>query len=348
MSNVNTLSAVAKIDYNEIEEVCGSLLFPQLYSPGEVQLKRHKHRHPDCLTSNPDYIPDEMLLRRTLAWYYFPGMKPLGLHGETGTGKTELPLYICDRLNKPLYIVGVNTALMPEDLGGCKDLIATDAGVITKNNLGLAAKAYRNGGMLLLDEVDKMNAALGCSIHGLLDSKPWSVEQFGVVINKHPYFRCMATANTMGEGGHERYHTSQRMDQALRSRFGWKKTQFPDAVHELKILEKKFPMLPYGMKKEMVSLANAMRDALLGKDRQGNIDNPINAVFSTRTLVDWGKATLCFGKTALWRESLDYAFEGSIDPEHLDSVNDIIHQKLHGLIDKPVSEVVKELSSAKK
>ncbi|MFT5723882.1 MAG: cobaltochelatase CobS [Bacteroidia bacterium] len=348
MTNLTTLNTAPAINYNQLEEVCGSTLFPALYQPGEVKLKRRAHRHPDCIMSNPDYIPDETLLRRSLAWFFFPSMKPLGLHGETGTGKTELALYICDMLNEPLYIVKVHPALMPEDIEGCKDLIASEKGVVSKNSLGLAAKAYRNGGVLLLDEVDKVNAPLGCALHGLTDGKPWPIEQFNIVINKHPYFRCMATANTMGEGGHERYHTSNRMDQALRSRFGWRQTHFPDSVHELKILEKKFPMLPYGMKKEMVSLANAMRDALLGKDRKGNIDNPINAVFSTRTLVDWGKATLCFGKTAIWRESLDYAFQGSIDPEHLDSVNDIIHQKLHGIIDKTVKEVVEEYTTVKK
>lgn len=347
-STATNITTVPKIDFNVLETVCGSTIFPELYKPGEVKLKRRQNRHPDCQPSNPDYIPEETTLRRTIAWFFTPGMKPMGFHGETGTGKTELSLFIADRLNEPLYIVKVHPGLMPEDLEGNKDLTATSSGVITKHSLGLAAKAYRNGGILLLDEVDKCNAALGCSLHGIVDSKPWPIEQFSMVINKHPYFRCMATANTMGEGGHERYHTSQRMDQALRSRFGWRKTQFPDRTREMAILDKKFPKLPHGMKKKMVEVANAFRDALLGPDRDGKIDNPINCVFSTRTIVDWGVTTMSFGKNATWRESLDFAFEGSIDPEHYDSAMDIIQRVLGDTIDKTVQEVVQEFIPVKK
>lgn len=345
----NTLKTVPKINFFEMEQVCGSTLFPEIYQPGEKMLNRRKNRHPDCQISNPDYIPDEKILRRSLGWFFgFPG-KPLGLNGETGTGKTELALYIADRLNEPMYIVKVHPALMPEDLEGCKDLSPNGtSGVVTRNTLGLAAKAYRNGGILLLDEVDKCNGALGSSLHGLVEGKPWPIEQFSTILNMHPSFRCIGTANTMGEGGHDRYHTSNRLDQALRSRFGWLKTQFPDKVREMAIMDKKFPKLPHGMKKDMVKLGNAFRDALLGPNRDGNVDNPINCVFSTRTLVDWGKGIMAFGKSATWRESLDFAFQGSIDPEHYDSAKDIIQRLLANTIDKTVEEVVQEYIPVKK
>jgi cobaltochelatase CobS len=357
MTNTNVtatpLKTVPNIDFNLMEQVCGSTIFPELYQPGEVKLSRRVNRHPDCQQSNPDYIPEEMLLRRLLGWWYGFRGKALGLSGETGTGKTELALFIADKLNEPLYIIKVHPALMPEDLEGSKELVCTSGGIISKPSLGLAAKAYRNGGLLLLDEVDKSNSALGCSIHGLVENKPWPIEQFGIVLNAHPYYRCMGTANTMGEGGHERYHTSTRMDQALRSRFGWLTTHFPTKVREMAILDKKFPMFPQAMKRNMVELANAYRDALLGPAQQngtrdGNIDNPINAVFSTRTLVEWAKGTMAFGKKALWSESLDFAFQGSIDPEHVDSCDDIRQRILGTTIDKAVEDVVKEYSPVKK
>jgi cobaltochelatase CobS len=341
-------NTVTPIDFTATEQVCGSTLFPEIYAPGEKQITRTLHRHPDCQPSNPDYVPDAKTLRRVLAWYNSPKMKSLGLSGETGTGKTELALYLADKLNVPLYIVKVHDALMPEDSEGSKELTATDKGVITRNALGLAAKAYRNGGILLLDEVDKCNKAFGAALHGLLEGKPWPIEQFGVVINKHPSFRCMATANTMGEGGHERYHTSNRMDAALRGRFGWFVTHFPTQERELAILDKKFPKLPTSMRVDMIKLANAFRDALLGPSRDGKIDNPINAVFSTRTLVDWGVALMTFGKQATWRESLDFAFQGSIDPEYTDMADDIIQRILGHLIDETVDQVVQSYLPVKK
>jgi cobaltochelatase CobS len=343
-----TNNTQAKIDYMAVETVDAHSVFPEFFQPGESKVNRRINRHPDCLQSNANYIPAEKVLRRVLAWWHTPRLKPMGLHGETGTGKTELALYIADRLNEPCYIVKVHPGLMPEDLEGTKDLTASDTGVVTRNMLGLAAKAYRNGGLLLLDEVDKANAATSCSLHGLVEGKPWPIEQFNIVINQHPYFRCMATANTMGEGGHERYHTSNRMDQALRSRFGWLATVFPEPQHELAILEKGYPKLPHKMRKLMVQLANAYRDALLGPDRDGKIDNPINAVFSTRTIVHWAHYTMVFGQKAEWRESLDFAFAGSVDPEYIEECEDITQRILADLANKLVGDVVKECSAVKK
>lgn len=335
------------IDIYAMEEVCGSIVFPDFYSQGEVKLKRRVNRSVDCIPSNPDYIPDEMMLRRTLAWWFSPRCKPLGLFGETGTGKTEMLLYVADRLNEPCYINKIHPAFMPEELEGSKELVGTPNGVITRNTLGLAAKAFKHGGLLILDEVDKANAALGCSLHGLVDGKPWPIEQFSCVLNQHSMFRVSATANTMGEGGNERYHTSNRMDSALRSRFGWLKTQFPEQAREMAILQKKFPKLPNPMLKDCVRLANAFRDALLGQKRDGNIDNPINAVFSTRTLVHWCHYTMVFGLKAKWYESLDFAFQGSVDPEYVEDAKAIIQRILGNNINLTVAEVIKNYTPVK-
>lgn len=342
-----TTKQTNSVDIYAMENVCASQLFPEVYAPGEIMLKRRSNRSVDCNPSNPDYIPEELLLRRTLAWWFSPRCKPLGLFGETGTGKTEMLLYIADRLNEPTYIVKVHPGLMPEDIEGSKDLAPSEQGIISKNTFGLAAKAYRTGGLLILDEVDKTNAALGCALHGLVEGKPWPIEQFGVVLNQHSYCRIAATANTMGEGGHERYHTSNRMDAALRSRFGWMKTNFPDTAREMAILQKKFPKLPSPMVKDCVRLANAFRDALLGPARDGKIDNPINAVFSTRTLVHWCHYTMVFGLKAAWRESLDFSFQGSIDHEYIEDAQAIIQRILGTNIDMTVSDVLKSYMPVK-
>lgn len=346
MSNVQTLQQPV-IDFYEIEEVAASVIFPEVYAQGEgPKVKRRKHRHPDCVSSNPDYIPCERILKRALAWWFSPMRQAFGLTGETGTGKTELLQYIADKLNEPFYLISVHPQLTPEELEGSKDLVSTPEGVITRPTPGLAAKAYRLGGLLVLDEVDKASAPLGCALHGLVEGKPWSIPQFSLTINRHSMCRIAVTGNTTGEGGHDRYHTSNRMDQALRSRIGWMKTHYPRPDREMKILEKKFPMLPRKMVKEMVLLANAFRDALLGPVdattgiRPGNVENPINAVFSTRTLVNWASYTIAFGKDAIWRESLDFAFGGSIDSECADEGESIIQRVLDAYINLPVGDVV--------
>jgi cobaltochelatase CobS len=348
MTTTNVNAVQNQIDFYQIEEVCASLIFPDVYQPGQVKLKRRANRHPDCLPSNPDYVPDQKTLRRVLAWWFAPRLKSLGLFGETGTGKTDMLLYVADRLNEPVYLVKVHPALMPEDIEGCKDLATSPAGIVSKNSLGLAAKAYRNGGLLILDEVDKVNAPLGCALHGLVEGKPWPIEQFNVVINQHPMCRVAGTANTMGEGGHERYHTSNRMDQALRSRFGWLRCDFPDVAREMAILGRKFgKMLPTPMLRDMVKLANAMRDALLGPNRDGKIDNPINAVFSTRNLVQWANYAVAYGPDALWSESLSFALDGSVDPECEAVVKDIVQRTLGQKIEMSVADVLKSYNTPK-
>jgi cobaltochelatase CobS len=345
MSNVNT---VEKINFDEMVQMSVAQVFPEVFdntATGRVMVR--KHRHPDCVPSNPDYIPDAKTLRRVLAWWFSPMRQALGLWGETGTGKTEMLLYVADRLNEPVYMVKVHASLMPEDLEGSKELKASAKGIITADRLGLAAKAYAFGGLLILDEVDKSNAPLGCALHGLVEGKPWPIEQFSLVLNKHANCRVTGTANTNGAGGHERYHTSNRMDQALRSRFGWLQCGFPEPAHEMAILEKKFTKLPRLMRKECVHVANKLRDALLGEKRDGQVAEPINAVFSTRTLVNWCSYTMAFGPDALWGESLSFAFDGSVDPDCEQQVKDVIKLQLGDLLNKPVKEVVAHFGQVK-
>jgi cobaltochelatase CobS len=343
INNIQTTTTINSIDFNELERVDASLLFPSVYSPGESQVKRRKNRHEDCIASNGNYVPQEMVLRRCLAWWHGRQSQPLGLHGETGTGKTEMLLFIADMLNEPVYIIKTHQGLMPDDLEGSKELTQSPGGIVTTDKLGLAAKGYMCGGLIIFDEVDKGNDALHCSIHGLVEGKPWPIEQFGIVLQKHSLCRVAATANTMGEGGHDRYHTSNRMDAALRSRFGWLNVGYPDAVTELDILTGMFPKLPKPMLKTKINLANRIRDAVLGTDRKG-IDDPLGAVFSTRTLVNWCESVMCFGLSCPWSESLAFAFDGSVDPESRDSVDDIIQRVLGDLINKDLRDVLTEYS----
>lgn len=333
MTNLNIVTENTTIDYNTIEKVDAHDLFPDVFDKGEALVKRRVNRHPDCLPSNPTYVPDETVLRRTLAWWHTPQRQSLALHGETGTGKTDMLLYIADKLNEPCYIVKVNAAMMPEHLEGGKELTVQNGVSVTEDRYGPAVKAYANGGLLILDEVDKANEALQASLHGLVEGKPWPVEMFSLNIVKHLMCRIVGTANTTGEGGSEKYTTSQKMDDALRSRFGWLKTAYPDPATELEILKRNFPKLPQALQVKMVKLGNAIRSVVEAEN------SDVRAVFSTRTLVNWGHYMMVFGVKAKAIESLDFAFQGSVDPESKDTVNDIIQE----VFDDELSLTVKDL-----
>jgi cobaltochelatase CobS len=143
---------------------------------------------------------------------------------------------------------------------------------------------------------------------------------FSMTIVKHPMCRVMGTANTTGEGGSEKYITSQKMDDALRSRFGWLELKYPEPAVELEIMKINFPKLPKGLLVKMVKLANAVRTVVYAED------SDVRAVFSTRTLVNWGHYMMTFGLNATGRESLDFVFNGSVDSDSKESVNDIIQE----------------------
>jgi cobaltochelatase CobS len=341
-TTLNVVSDNTAIDYNSLELVDAHTVFPDVFAIGEIKVKRRVHRHPDCILSNPMYVPDERVLRRSLAWFHSPQRQALGLHGETGTGKSDMALYIADKLNEPVYIVKVNSSMMPEHLEGGKELTVENGVSVTRDRFGPAVKAYLNGGLLLLDEVDKANEALQASMHGLVEGKPWPVEQFSLTITKHSMCRVIGTANTTGEGGHERYITSQKMDDAFRSRFGWLEVKYPTPAVELEIMKRHYKHLPNSLMVNMVKLGTSIREVVYAPD------NDVKAVFSTRTLVNWGHYMMTFGLKAQGRESLDFVFDGSVDTDSKEAVNDITQRIFDNQLDLEVKDLLNQYQSAKK
>jgi cobaltochelatase CobS len=335
ITNINTNT---ELDLELMETVDASLLF-SCFEGGEFYVARRVNRGPDCLTSNPDYIPEANTLRKVLAWWFSPRKIALGLEGETGTGKTELLMYLADKLNEPLYIQSINGFLTPAGLEGDKSLVTGELGVITENNYSPAAKGYSKGGLILLDEIDKANEELSSSLHLMLEGKPWTLNTFKEVITQHSNCRITCTANTLGQGGHERYLSSQRLDAAVRARIGWLHQEFPTPARELEILEKKFSKLPGSILRRFVQTANDFRDALLGTDRKG-IEDPLNCVFSPRTITTWAYYAMVFGRELPLRESLEFAFFGSVDPEDKSTVESILQRRWGGDLDVAFGDLI--------
>lgn len=312
--------------------------FPEVFSPGEAAIKMFNARSERCIEANSNYVPDENLVRMFLGWQQ-TSKQPLcfGLHGHTGTGKTEFLLFVADRLNLPVYLVQCQSTLMPEDLEGFNQL----RGGETSFELGAVLQAYREGGLLILDELDKLNEAAGAYIHGILEGKPITVAQTGETILKHPNCWIAATGNTKGEGGDKWYTSSQQLDAALRARIGWLQVDYPEPSVELSILNKQFgKLLPNKLLREVINVGNTLRDAAFGTDRKGTTKS-VNVICSTRTLVNWMFYTVRFGGKTSWRTSFNYAIGGSIDPESQFEVDEVLQRLLGDLLDQPVKDVVK-------
>ncbi len=330
------------VDYSEMEQVAAQAIFPELFEQGNTaMLKRRKHRHPDCISSNSMYVPDAEMAKLALVWLMAPKqMLSLGLQGHTGTGKTELALYLADKLNLPIYIVKIHARMNPQDLEGSYVLDVENGQTVTRKEYGPAAKAYLNGGILLLDEFDKASGELTSAMHLLVEGKPWPLEMFKETIQKHDQCFCIGTANTYGAGHDERYITSNQMDSAFLSRFMWLETHYPNIVQESRILEKFAPRLPLHLRNDAIKLANAFRDAALGVNRDGNVDDPIQCIFSTRVLVAWVYYIQAFGAFRTLKQSLDSVFLKSVPADDADIANEIVYKIFGDDINKPLKEIL--------
>lgn len=333
------MSAVKPLKKTEptFKKVSAADVFPEVYAEDGPAVKIFNERSSRCVGANKNYVPDETLVRMWLAWQQAKE-QPLcfGLNGHTGTGKTEFLYWVADRMNIPVSLLQCTPSLTPEDIEGVMMLKNGE----TTFQLGSVLGAYKHGGLIILDEVDKLNEDATSYLHGILEGKPVSVSQTGEMIEKHPHCWIAATGNTKGEGGSSLYTSSQQLDAAFRSRIGWIDCHYPDAARELEILSKNFSkVLPKAMLRDAVKLANELRDLALGVERQGT-DNPVNVVCSTRTLVNWLYYTVVFGRNIRWRQSLDYTLSGSVDPESTSRVNQAIQRRLG---DKPDMEVEKVL-----
>lgn len=347
-NNVQQIDTSTQVDFNEFVTVSAHEVFPEIVdedSPMTVQMR--KHRHPDCKASNPHYVPEIDVFKSVMAWWTAPHqLLALGLYGETGTGKSELLMYIADRLNEPVYIEKVTTGLTGERFEGSTELVTDEKGNnVTRKRYGTAITGYINGGLVILDEVDKANEDLGTSLHLFAEGKPYNLSNFSETVTKHPNCRITATANTIGDGGSDRYITSQRMDSALRARFGWLSTKFLSPLEETNMLAEMYPNLPTVFIAKMVKTANVMRDALLGPNRDGDIDAPISCVFSTRTVVNWGYYTMAFGTHRSPLAALEFAFFGSVDREELPTIKSLLQRLWGDDLEKPLKNVLAEMTS---
>ena len=129
-----------------------------------------------------------------------------------------------------------------------------------------------------------------------MDGSPLCIaENGGEIIQPHPMFRFVATANTNGGGDDTGlYQGTQRQNLAWLDRFTICEVGYPDATVEKKLLSQRFPSLPETLCATMVDYANEVRKLFMGEASTGNLTNTIEVTFSTRSLLRWGDLTLRF------------------------------------------------------
>ena len=178
------------------------------------------------------------------------------LFGPTGSAKTTAVRAYAAREKLPFYSVPCNGAIEPTQLFG-KWVPTETAGQLEWMD-GPVTRLVREGGVLLVDEVNFATAAFLAVLHPLLDSRRVLslLDHEGEVIRAHPEFQVVAAYNP-------RYRGTRPLNEAFLNRFAMK---LP------------FPYLPE-VEKELVQIAPTLIDVATQLRRshdQGEINTPVS------------------------------------------------------------------------
>jgi len=132
------------------------------------------------------------------------------LVGPAGSGKTQVAVQCAEVLKRKHYSISVNEHTSKTDFMGYMD--ANGKLVVTNFR-----KAFEEGGVFIIDEIDAANPNILTIINSAL-SNGFCPFPDGMV-ERHADFMCICTANTFGEGESAHYIGRNALDAATRDRF---------------------------------------------------------------------------------------------------------------------------------
>lgn len=173
---------------------------------------------------------------------------PVYIYGISGLGKTMQVEQACAKHKRPFFRVQVTKDSTSEDLVGSYSLINGNTVWVD----GPILKAYRSGGILLLDEID-LNPTL-MVLQGVLENKPLYVFQTGELVRPKKGFQVFATGNTKGDGSNFEYVGTTTLNKAFLERFDWIVEQkVPTIKAERRIIERWLKVSSINMDEDLLN-----------------------------------------------------------------------------------------------
>ena len=131
------------------------------------------------------------------------------LPGPAGSGKTTIAEQVAEALDLPFYAYGAIG--MAHEFEGFMNA----QGNYVESML---YKAFKNGGLVLFDEMDASNANALLRLNAITANKIAAFPN-GEMVKKHPDFVVMATGNTFGHGATAQYVGRNPLDGATLDRY---------------------------------------------------------------------------------------------------------------------------------
>ena len=227
-----------------------------------------------------------------VAWGHFSDVEqivrskqfyPIFVTGLSGNGKTLMIEQVCAKLKRECYRVNVTRQTDEDDLLGGFRLI--NGNTVWQD--GPVVSAMKNGGVLLLDEIDLGGANLMC-LQPVLEGKGVFLKKINQWVKPAPGFTVFATANTKGKGSDDgRFVGTGIMNEAMLDRFPITLEQpYATRATEKKILTKA-GCDDADFAEHLTKWAEIIRKSFY----EGAVDE----IISTRRLVDIVKAFGIFG-----------------------------------------------------
>lgn len=156
------------------------------------------------------------------------------LVGPAGCGKTALAEQVAKAIGLPFSFVSCSGGMSENQLTGW--LLPIQAGGSFAYVPASFIKAFENGGVFLIDEIDAADENVLLALNAALANGQMTIPQRheNPIARKHPDFVCIAAANTFGHGGDLIYAGRNRLDGATLDRFraGIIKMGYDDKLEE--------------------------------------------------------------------------------------------------------------------
>ena len=208
--------------------------------------------------------------------------------GPTGCGKTSLYMELASIIGQPARRINFHGDVRSADILGEKvveiDEKTSQAIVVWRN--GMLPDAMERGHWLILDEIDACPPAVAFALQSVLEGGNLTLSaDNGRIVKRHPNFRILATANTLGKGDDTGMYTGTNvMNEAFLDRFGTV-IQFnyprPDAEASILVDKTKLDRVTAD---KFVTVAGFVRAAFEKEE--------CYCTFSTRRLIRWSEKTV--------------------------------------------------------